>query len=131
MAHLLIIEAPPVLSSNDVVTLAAHADAILLVVRAGKDKEALTARAAALVEAAGSPVLGIVLYGAHQDDETVGWFDRRGTEPGQFLPSGLPADATRNLPHLGNGDAPATAPVPDSGRKNAGKPLRVQRPDGG
>jgi Mrp family chromosome partitioning ATPase/capsular polysaccharide biosynthesis protein len=131
MAHLLIIEAPPVLSSNDVVTLAAHADAILLVVRAGKDKEALTARAAALVEAAGSPVLGIVLYGAHQDDETVGWFDRRGTEPGQLLPSGLPADATRNLPHLGNGDAPATAPVPDSGRKNAGKPLRVQRPDGG
>jgi Mrp family chromosome partitioning ATPase/capsular polysaccharide biosynthesis protein len=132
MAHLLIIEAPPVLGSNDVVTLAAHADAILLVVRAGVDKEALTARAAALLEAAGSPVLGIVLDGAYQDDETVGWFDRRGVEPGQLLPSGLPADATRNLPHLGNGDAPAaTAPVPDPGRQQAGRPARVQRPDGG
>ncbi|HEU4399080.1 MAG TPA: Wzz/FepE/Etk N-terminal domain-containing protein [Actinomycetota bacterium] len=129
MAHLLIIEAPPVLGSNDVVALAAHADAILLVVRAGEDKEALTARAAALLETAGSPVLGIVLYGAHQDDETVGWFDRRGADPDQLLPSGLPADATRNLPHFGNGDASA-ATAPDSGRKKAGKPVRVQRSDG-
>jgi Mrp family chromosome partitioning ATPase/capsular polysaccharide biosynthesis protein len=132
MAEVLIIEAPAILGSNDVVTLAAHADAILLVVRAGVDKEALTARAATLLETAGPPVLGVVLYGAHPDDETVGWFERHGVEPGQLLPSGLPADATRNLAHLGNGDAPtATAPVPDSGRQKAGRPAHGRRPDGG
>jgi Mrp family chromosome partitioning ATPase/capsular polysaccharide biosynthesis protein len=134
MAQVLIIEAPAILGSNDVVTLAAHADAILLVVRAGVDKEALTARAATLLETAGPPVLGVVLCGAHPDDETVGWFERHGVEPGQLLPSGLPADATPNLAHLSNGDAPAApapAPVPDSGRQKAGRPAHGRRPDGG
>jgi capsular polysaccharide biosynthesis protein len=114
MAQLLIIEAPPVLGGDDVVALTAHADAVLLVVRAGVDKEALTARAAALLETAGSPLIGVVLYGARQDDETIGLFDRHlvEVEPGRPLPSNLPADGTRNLSHLGNGGAPAKAPGP-------------------
>jgi Mrp family chromosome partitioning ATPase/capsular polysaccharide biosynthesis protein len=129
MAQLLIIEAPPVLDSDDVVTLAAQADAVLLVVRAGVDKEALTARAAALLEAAGRPLLGVLLHRARQDDETVGRFDSHPAEPGQLLPSNLAEDATRNLSHLGNGRAPAKARGPGSDPRKAAGPAPVQRPD--
>jgi Mrp family chromosome partitioning ATPase len=133
MAQLLIIEAPPVLGGDDVVALTAHADAVLLVVRAGVDKEALTARAAALLETAGAPLLGVVLYGARQDDETIGLLDRYlvDVEPGRSLPADLPTDGTRNRSHLGNGGAPAKAPGPAPDRPTPARPAGGQRPDGG
>jgi Mrp family chromosome partitioning ATPase/capsular polysaccharide biosynthesis protein len=133
LAQLLIIEAPPVLGRDDVVALATHADAILLMVRAGVDKEALTARAAALLEAAGPPLLGVVLHGAREDDETIGLLDGHlvEPEPGLPLPASLPADATRNLPHRGNGGAPAKAPGPGSDRRKAARPAHGQQSDDG
>jgi capsular exopolysaccharide synthesis family protein len=77
IAEVVIVEAPPILDSGDVITLAGHADATLLVVRAGIDKETLTARAASMLEMTGSIVQGVVLYGAWKDDETVGWVEDR------------------------------------------------------
>jgi len=77
IADVLIVEAPPILNSGDVITLAGLADATLLVVRAGVDKESLTARAAAMLEMTGCVVQGVVLHGAWKDDETVGWVEDR------------------------------------------------------
>jgi Mrp family chromosome partitioning ATPase len=130
-ANLLIIEAPPILGSHDAVTLTAHADASLLVVRAGVDKEALTARAAAILESAGSAPLGVVLYSARKDDETVGFLDEhRGDR--QHLRPAMPPDARPDLASSGNGRASAAAPVPDPGREEPARPVRhMRRPDGG
>jgi Mrp family chromosome partitioning ATPase/capsular polysaccharide biosynthesis protein len=72
IARIVIIEAPPALSGGDLVTLAPHTDATLLVVRAGVDKEALTTRAAAILEMVESDLEGVVLYGVRTDDDTVG-----------------------------------------------------------
>jgi capsular exopolysaccharide synthesis family protein len=77
IADLVIVEALPILNNGDVITLAGLADATLLVVRAGVDKETLTARAASLLEMTGCLVQGVVLQGARKDDETVGWIDDR------------------------------------------------------
>jgi Mrp family chromosome partitioning ATPase/capsular polysaccharide biosynthesis protein len=77
IAQVVIIEAPPVLSGGDVLTLAAHVDATLLVVRAGTDKESLAARAAAALDAAACPPMGIVLHHVWRSDDTVGAIDER------------------------------------------------------
>jgi Mrp family chromosome partitioning ATPase/capsular polysaccharide biosynthesis protein len=77
VAEVVIVEAPPILNSGDVITLAGYADATLLVVRAGVDKETLTARAASMLEMTGCVVQGVVLHGAWKDDETVGWIEDR------------------------------------------------------
>jgi Mrp family chromosome partitioning ATPase/capsular polysaccharide biosynthesis protein len=77
IAQIVIIEAPPVLSGGDVLTLAAHVDATLLVVRAGIDKESLAARAAAALDAAACPPMGIVLHHVRRSDDTVGAIDER------------------------------------------------------
>jgi Mrp family chromosome partitioning ATPase/capsular polysaccharide biosynthesis protein len=130
MAQLLIIEAPPVLSSDDAMTLTAHADATLLVVRAGVDKEALTARAAAILESAGPALLGVVLYRARKDDETIGFLNEHRVDRDHLRPT-IPPDATPDLPRLSNGRASAKAPVPDSGREGPARPVfGAQRPDG-
>jgi Mrp family chromosome partitioning ATPase len=129
MANLLIIEAPPILGSHDAVTLTAHVDATLLVVRAGVDKEALTARAAAILESAGSAPLGVVLYSARKDDDTVGFLDEHRVDR-QHLRPAMPPDARPDLATSGNGRASAAAPVPDPGREEPARPVRrVRRPD--
>jgi non-specific protein-tyrosine kinase len=117
MAQVLIIEAPPILSSDDALTLAAHADAVLLVLRAGVDKEGLTARAATILETAGPPLIGVVLHNAQKDDETVGWFerDRIGLDR-------LPASSTNGkweLPQVGNGHRSEKAGAADPDRPQA------------
>jgi Mrp family chromosome partitioning ATPase len=131
IANLLIIEAPAILGSDDAVTLTAHADATLLVVRAGIDKEALTARAAAILESAGAALLGVVLYSARKGDETVGFLDEHRVDREHPRPA-IPPDATPDLTTSGNGRASATAAVADPGREAPARPVRrVRRPDGG
>jgi capsular exopolysaccharide synthesis family protein len=114
MAQVLIIEAPPILSSDDALTLAAHADAVLLVLKAGVDKEGLTARAATILETAGSTLIGVVLHNAQKDDETVGWFerDRIGRD---HLPA-TPSDGKWEFPHVGNGHRSEKASAADPDR---------------
>ncbi len=131
MARVLIIEAPPVLGSGDAITLTAHADATLLVVRAGVDKEALTARAAAILETAGSMLLGIVLHKAQKDDETVGLFEGRPIEPDRLSP-GIPLDDRWDqASRLGNGHPPRSTSPPDPDLEEPIRPtVREQRPDG-
>jgi Mrp family chromosome partitioning ATPase len=130
MASILIIEAPPILASDDAITLTAHADAILLVVRAGVDKEALTARAAAILETAGSPLLGVVLHNAQKDDETIGVFEKRGIERGQPPPSAL-SGVRWNPSRLVNGHPSGEPPIPaDADREESTRlTFGEQRPD--
>jgi Mrp family chromosome partitioning ATPase/capsular polysaccharide biosynthesis protein len=130
MARIVIIEAPPVLSSDDAITLTAHADATLLIIRAGVDKEALTARAAAILETAGAVLLGVVLQQAQKDDDTVGLFERRGIERDQPPPG--PSDGKWQATHLGNGHARRLAPDADLDEEQSTR-LRSgeQRADGG
>jgi Mrp family chromosome partitioning ATPase/capsular polysaccharide biosynthesis protein len=131
MAQLVIIEAPPILGSDDAITLTAYADATLLVVRAGVDKEALTARAAAIVETAGSMLLGVVLHNAQKDDETVGLFSRHRTEP-EHLPPAIPSDVTWSPPQLGNGHQPGEASTLDPEPERPAHPtFGRRRTDGG
>lgn len=125
MANVLIIEAPPVLSSDDAITLTAHADATLLIVRAGVDKEALTARAAAILETAGSVLLGVVLHQAQKDDETVGSFE--GRRIGRDHPSPTPSDGKWEPSRLGNGHRPNMAPDADPDRGGS-SPLPLDEP---
>jgi capsular exopolysaccharide synthesis family protein len=130
MAEVLIIEAPPVLGSDDAIALTAHADATLLVVRAGVDKEALTARAAATLETAGSVLLGVVLHQVQKDDETVGSFEGRRFDRDHSSASGL-SDGRWGSLHIDNGRVPGKAPNPDSDREEPTHlPIGEQRPDG-
>jgi Mrp family chromosome partitioning ATPase len=131
MAQLVIIEAPPVLGSDDAITLTAHADATLLVVRAGVDKEALTARAAAIVETAGSMLIGVVLHDAQKDDETVGLFSSHRTEREHLRPA-VPSDVAWSPPHHGNGHEPGETSTPDPEPRRPARPTSGRgRADGG
>jgi Mrp family chromosome partitioning ATPase/capsular polysaccharide biosynthesis protein len=122
IAQLVIIEAPPILSGGDVLTLTAHADAILLVVRAGMDRETLAARAAAALDAAACPLMGIVLHGAWRNDDTVGAVDER---RGDWSQRSAVVDLTSNwaLPRPEQSDQaefgrPARAGVAEQRRTN-------------
>jgi Mrp family chromosome partitioning ATPase/capsular polysaccharide biosynthesis protein len=129
IAPILIIEAPPILGSDDAITLTAHADATLLVVRAGVDKEALTARAAAILESAGPLLLGVVLHDAQKDDNTIGLFEKRGIEPDQALPS-APSEAAWNTSRLANGHPSRETPPPAADREESTRlAFGEQRPD--
>lgn len=130
IASILIIEAPPILGSDDAITLTAHADATLLVVGAGVDKEALTARAAAILETAGSALLGVVLHNARQDDETIGVFEKREIEPDQPPPS-TPSEVRWNPSRLANGHPSAGPAIPaDADREESTRlAFGEQRPD--
>jgi capsular exopolysaccharide synthesis family protein len=130
MAEVLIIEAPPVLGSDDAIALTAHADATLLVVRAGVDKEALTARAAATLETAGSVLLGVVLHQAQKDDETVGSFEGRRFDRDHSSASDL-LDGGWDPSHIGNGRPPGKARNANLDREEPTHlPIGEQRPDG-
>jgi capsular exopolysaccharide synthesis family protein len=130
MARILVIEAPPVLGNGDAITLTAHADATLLVVRAGVDKEALTARAAAILETAGSMLLGVVLHQAQKDDETVGLFGGRPVERDRLSP-GTPSDGRWDPSRRGNGHPRGSASSPDPDLEEPTRlAFREQRPDG-
>jgi capsular exopolysaccharide synthesis family protein len=117
MAQVLIIEAPPILGSDDALTLTAHADAVLLVLQAGVDKEGLTARAATILETAGSALIGVVLHNAQKDDETVGWFER--DRIGRDRLPASPSERKWEPPHVGNGHRSERASATDPDRHEA------------
>jgi succinoglycan biosynthesis transport protein ExoP len=127
LAQVLIIEAPPILSGGDVLTLAAHADATLLVVRSGADKEALAARAAAALELAGCPFLGTILQGARRDDDTVGVAEVAWGAPAYRPAPGEP-NGSRALSRPDRSASPAAGQEHGgSARSGAGE---QRRPDG-
>ncbi len=61
MGDIVLIDAPPLLTTSDGADLALHADAVLLVVRAGYTSVGAATRTAELLQRLGIPVLGAVL----------------------------------------------------------------------
>jgi capsular exopolysaccharide synthesis family protein len=62
-ADYVVVDCPPVLTANDALDLAAAADAVLLVARAGHTRRSAASRAAELLRLVGAPVFGSVLLG--------------------------------------------------------------------
>ena len=60
----LLLDAPPILGLSDASVLARRADAVILVLRAGRTREADAMNALAVLGRLGMPVLGVVLNGA-------------------------------------------------------------------
>lgn len=60
----LLLDAPPILGLSDAAVLARRADAVVLVLRAGRTREADAMNALAVLGRLGMPVLGVVLNGA-------------------------------------------------------------------
>lgn len=67
-----LIDSPSVLEAAEVSTLAAHADATLLVVRVGQTSRQAAARAADQIRRAGGYLLGVVLVGVRSESEVGG-----------------------------------------------------------
>jgi len=68
-ADLVIVDSPPVLAVADTTILAAGADGVLLVVRAGRTGRQPARRAVEALRQARTPVLGVVLNGAADQSE--------------------------------------------------------------
>ena len=64
MADFVLIDAPPLLTTSDAADLARQAEAVLLVVRAGRTSVDAARRSVELLERLGIPVLGAVLIGS-------------------------------------------------------------------
>jgi Mrp family chromosome partitioning ATPase len=64
MGDLVLIDAPPLLTTSDGPDLARHADGVLLVVRSGLTSVGAAARSVELLERLGVPILGAVLVGS-------------------------------------------------------------------
>lgn len=65
---ILLLDAPPIIAVTDAAILAARADAVLLVVNAGKTRREHAQRAKALLEHVNARLLGVVLNGVPLDD---------------------------------------------------------------
>ena len=61
LGEFVLVDTPPLLVTSDAADVARHADAVLLVVRAGRTPIGAAARAAELLERLGVPLLGAVL----------------------------------------------------------------------
>lgn len=72
IADIVLIEAPAVSVGADTMTLAGYAEATLLVARIGVTRPGSLARAASMLEQAGSPVLGLILFHVFENDDTPG-----------------------------------------------------------
>jgi polysaccharide biosynthesis transport protein len=72
IADIVLIEAPAVSVGADTMTLAGYAEATLLVARIGVTRPGSLARAASMLEQAGSPALGLILYNVFENDDTPG-----------------------------------------------------------
>lgn len=68
----LVVHGPAADRNHGVAPLAAAVDGCVLVVQCGHDRQSRVSRLCASLEFAGAPVLGVVLIGAHRDDETLG-----------------------------------------------------------
>jgi Mrp family chromosome partitioning ATPase len=64
LAEFVLIDAPPLLVTNDAADLARHADGVLLVLRAGRTPVRAATRSAQLLERLDIPIIGAVLVGA-------------------------------------------------------------------
>ncbi|MEW6471644.1 MAG: hypothetical protein AB1679_05195 [Actinomycetota bacterium] len=64
LGEVVLIDAPPLLTTSDAADLARHADGVLLVIRAGRTSAGAATRSAELLERLGVPVIGAVLVGA-------------------------------------------------------------------
>lgn len=67
-----VIHGPGAVGRHGITPLAAAVDASVLVVQVGHDKEMDVARLTGALQFAGAPVLGVVLIGASEHDETLG-----------------------------------------------------------
>ncbi|ADB31814.1 lipopolysaccharide biosynthesis protein [Kribbella flavida DSM 17836] len=67
-----VIHGPASVGRHGITPLAAAVDASILVVQVGHDKDTDVSRLTAALAFAGAPVLGVVLIGASQHDETLG-----------------------------------------------------------
>jgi hypothetical protein len=67
-----VIHGPAAVGRHGISPLAAAVEASVLVVQVGHDKEMDVARLTAALHYAGAPVLGVVLIGASDHDETLG-----------------------------------------------------------
>jgi polysaccharide biosynthesis transport protein len=72
IADIVLIEAPAVSLGADTMTLAGYTEATLLVARIGVTRPGSIARAASMLEQAGSPVVGLILHGVFENDDTPG-----------------------------------------------------------
>lgn len=77
LADFVLIDSPPLLTTSDGADLARHADAVLLVVRAGRTSVAAAARSVELLERLRIPVLGAVLVGSDGSGGTAAKNSRR------------------------------------------------------
>jgi Mrp family chromosome partitioning ATPase len=64
LGDIVLVDAPPVLTTSETADLAYHADGVLLVMRAGRTSVAAAARSVELLERLDIPVLGTVLIGS-------------------------------------------------------------------
>jgi capsular exopolysaccharide synthesis family protein len=65
LADFVLIDAPPLLVTNDAADLARHADGVLLVLRAGRTPARAATRSVELLERLDIPIIGAVLVGSH------------------------------------------------------------------
>jgi tyrosine-protein kinase len=63
LGDFVLVDSPPLLMASEAADLAHHADAVLLVVRAGRTSIGAASRSAELLERLGVPILGAVLVG--------------------------------------------------------------------
>jgi capsular exopolysaccharide synthesis family protein len=67
-AELVVLDAPPALAVTDAAVLGAHADGVVLVLRAGRTKLRWAQETKAIFERAGLPILGVVVNDVDQTD---------------------------------------------------------------
>ena len=71
-----LLDAPPVMGLADARVLAAMAEGVIVVVRAGSAQKPSIERACAMLESAGAQVIGVVLNGADIDEASAYYYRR-------------------------------------------------------
>jgi capsular exopolysaccharide synthesis family protein len=79
VADVVVLDGAPLLVANDVVPLAPHVDAVVLVARAGKTSTALAGSTSSLLERLGAKVVGVVLNDS--GGSSIPWKHRRTYRP--------------------------------------------------
>ncbi len=106
VADVVILDGAPLMVANDVVPLAPHVDAVVLVARAGKTSIALAGSISSLLDRLGAKVVGVVLNDS--GGGSISWSHRR-TYRAPRRPRKSPPQEPRS------DDPPTTEPPPDPG----------------
>lgn len=69
LGDLVLVDAPPLMTTSDGVDVALHADGVLMVVRVGYTPRSAVARSAELLQRLGVPIMGAVLVGSDKPGE--------------------------------------------------------------